>query len=173
MSLCLSLRGMSLRPMFLTFRAPALQTPPKFHEKTPREDKKQRKREWESEKKARNFGLPPFGAPPFGPHSSRPNDTHPDPMDWPTMDWPKLVKSGRPKRDWPKSVPSVQSFRPEHGGPQGSLPQGGNRKVQNNHTNPNTQHPLAKKTDWPKTDWPKGKSQCDPQLAHVRRTLLR
>ena len=46
--------------------APALQTPPKFHEKTSREGRKERIMWREREKKARNFGPPPFGAPPFG-----------------------------------------------------------------------------------------------------------
>ena len=36
--------------------APALQTPPKFHEKTPREIQKERKQGREREQKARNFG---------------------------------------------------------------------------------------------------------------------
>ena len=35
--------------------APTLETPPKFHGKTPREREKERK--WEREKKGRNFGL--------------------------------------------------------------------------------------------------------------------
>ena len=52
-------------------RAPALQTPPKFHEKTPRERKKTKMGGGRG-KKARNFGAshpsgsPPFRAPPFG-----------------------------------------------------------------------------------------------------------
>ena len=73
------------------FRAPALQTPPKFHEKTTQRDTERAKRWREREEKARNFGPPtlrgptlrgptlrglplfrgsgphpPFGAPPFG-----------------------------------------------------------------------------------------------------------
>ena len=57
-------------------RVPALQTPPKFHERTPRERKKKENCGGRREKKARNFGPPtvqappfrdpPFGAPPFG-----------------------------------------------------------------------------------------------------------
>ena len=60
--------------------APALQTPPKFNEKTPREGRKERILGREKEKKARNFGPPTlraptlrdptfsgFGPPPFGP----------------------------------------------------------------------------------------------------------
>ena len=50
-----------------------LQTPPKFHEKTPRERQKERKW-WPREGKQKReflgsppFGAPPFGAPPFGP----------------------------------------------------------------------------------------------------------
>ena len=49
------------------FRTPALQTPPKFHEKTPREGEKERKWEWEKKKREIGLttlqGLPPFGAP--------------------------------------------------------------------------------------------------------------
>ena len=75
-----------------TFQAPALQTPPKFHEKTPREGKK-----------SEFFGPPTLRDPTVrGPTLRGPTMTHtPDPE----MDWPKLVKSGWPKRDWPKSVP--------------------------------------------------------------------
>ena len=43
--------------------APALPTPPKFHEKTPREGKKERILWREREKKARNFGPPTLRAP--------------------------------------------------------------------------------------------------------------
>ena len=50
--------------------APALQTPPKFHEKTPREGRKERILWRERKKKsakiwAPHLGAPPFGAPPF------------------------------------------------------------------------------------------------------------
>ena len=59
------------------FTAPALQTPPKFHERTPRERKKKETCGGKREEKARNFGLPtlrastlrglhPSGPPPFG-----------------------------------------------------------------------------------------------------------
>ena len=48
-------------------RVTALQTPPKFHEKTPREREEERKWAREREKKARNFGPPAFRSPPFGP----------------------------------------------------------------------------------------------------------
>ena len=50
-----------------TFQGPcASKTTPKFHEKTPKREKKERKLWREREKKARNFGPPPFGAPPLG-----------------------------------------------------------------------------------------------------------
>ena len=52
--------------------APALQTPPKFHEKTPREGRKERILWREREKKREILGFPPFGAPPFGPPPFRP-----------------------------------------------------------------------------------------------------
>ena len=69
--------------------APALQTPPKFNEKTPRETQKQRNCGGRGRKKARNFGPhpsgphpsgPPFGAPPFGPHPSGPHPSGPPPF---------------------------------------------------------------------------------------------
>ena len=52
------------------FRTPALQTPPKFHEKTPRETQKERNGGGKGKKKREILGLPPFGAPPFGAHPS-------------------------------------------------------------------------------------------------------
>ena len=53
--------------------APALQTPPKFHEKDPREGRKERILWREREKKTRNFGPPTFRAPPFAPtHTKKP-----------------------------------------------------------------------------------------------------
>ena len=89
-----------------TCQAPALQKPPKFHEKTPRETQKERRWWRDSEKKTRNFESPPFGAPKGvcssmlffhlccsvffrkrRPEVGRPNF------------WPKSVNSG-----WPKSV---------------------------------------------------------------------
>ena len=45
---------------------PALQTPPKFHEKTPQREKKEWNFRWEREKRTRNFGPPT----PSGPHPS-------------------------------------------------------------------------------------------------------
>ena len=49
------------------FRAPALQTPPKFHERTPRERERRKKIVAGGGKKKREIlGHPPFGAPPFG-----------------------------------------------------------------------------------------------------------
>ena len=73
-----------------TCQGPALQTPPKFHEKTPRERQKERNWGREKEKKARNFGPPTLRGPTlraptfsgFGPHPSAPHpsglhhDTH-------------------------------------------------------------------------------------------------
>ena len=41
-------------------------TPPKFHEKTPRETQKERNGGGRGKKKREILGLPPFGAPPFG-----------------------------------------------------------------------------------------------------------
>ena len=45
------------------FRAAALQTPPKFHENTPKRRKNERKLWRERGKKRETLGLPPFGAP--------------------------------------------------------------------------------------------------------------
>ena len=55
-------------------------TPPKFNERTPEREKKERKLGREREKKREILGLPPFWAPPFGaplflglgPHPERP-----------------------------------------------------------------------------------------------------
>ena len=71
-----------------TFERPGVsKTPPKFHEKTPRE-RKRAKMGRERGKKARNFGPPAFGPPPFelprciarnfGPHPSDPNPWGPN-----------------------------------------------------------------------------------------------
>ena len=46
-------------------RAPALQTPSKFYEKTPSETQKERNGGGKLKKKREIFGPPPFGAPPF------------------------------------------------------------------------------------------------------------
>ena len=48
------------------FRAPALQTPPKFHARTPRERKKKENCGGGGKKKREILGPPPFKAPPFG-----------------------------------------------------------------------------------------------------------
>ena len=69
-----------------TFEGPGLQTPPKFHEKTPRE-KKERKWWRENDKKREILGPPAFGAPPCDPHRS--------------------PKSGRKKWCGPKQVASL------------------------------------------------------------------
>ena len=51
------------------FRVPALQTPPKFHEKTPRETQKERNGGGRGKKNARNFWPPTLWTPhPSGPH---------------------------------------------------------------------------------------------------------
>ena len=55
-------------PKRVNLRVPALQTPPKFHEKTLRErDKKSENGSWRMKKKARNFGPSPSA-----PHPSNP-----------------------------------------------------------------------------------------------------
>ena len=65
------------------FRAPALRTPPKFHEKTPKREKKERKLWREREKKRENLAPHPSGPhffwvwvlTPSGPHNSHPHPT--------------------------------------------------------------------------------------------------
>ena len=84
------------------FRDPALQTPPKFHERTPKREKKERKLWRDREKKREIFGPPtlrsptlrgptprgatlrvptlrgpPFGSPPFPGLGSHPSGPHP------------------------------------------------------------------------------------------------
>ena len=70
-------------------RVRALQTPPKFNEKTPRETQKERNGGGKGKKKREIFGPPPFGAstlrgpnlaPPFGPHPSGPHPSGPHPL---------------------------------------------------------------------------------------------
>ena len=97
-------------------RAPALQTPPKFHERTPSERKKKENCGGRREKKARNFGPPTllgptfsgshpsgphnfgpslwalggaytFRAPPFGPHHDTNNIGQKIGLDWTKKDW--------------------------------------------------------------------------------------
>ena len=64
--------------------APALQTPPKFHEKTPREGRKERILRREREKKARNFGPHRSGSHYSGLHPSGPHPSglHPSGPHW-------------------------------------------------------------------------------------------
>ena len=110
-----------------TFQGPALQTPPKFHVRTPRERKKKENCGGKTEKKARNFGLShPLGLHPSGLHPSGstlrgstlrgptfrgttfsgfgPPPSGPPPFAGPTLSGPKIQhpKIGR-SRNWPKS----------------------------------------------------------------------
>ena len=63
------------------FRSPALQTPPKFHARTPKREKKEKNCGGRGKKKARNFGHPTLRGPTlrgptfsgFGPHNSGPH----------------------------------------------------------------------------------------------------
>ena len=85
-------------------RALALQkTPPKFHEKTPREGRKERIVRREREKKERNsFGAPPFGPTllgstlPDNPRDPRETPWRPPPGDPPPGDPPLETPSGDP-----------------------------------------------------------------------------
>ena len=101
------------RPKRAHFTAPALQTPPKFHERTPR-GRERRKKIVAGEKKREILGPPPFGAPPFGvpPFGAPPFGAPPfggptlraPPFGGPTLGGPKIQhpKIGR-SRNWPKS----------------------------------------------------------------------
>ena len=99
------------------FRAPTVRTPPKLHERTPRERRKKRQLWWERGKKREIVGSPPFGPPRFGsptlrgPTLSRfgppPSQSH---LLWSknstSKNWPKSklaeVETGR-SLNWPKS----------------------------------------------------------------------
>ena len=85
-------------------RAPALQTPPNIHEKTPRERKK--------ELQAPHPSGPDFfcvWAPFFGAHMTHTQIE----MDWPKLVWPKLAgaKTRWPNIDWPKLALTYGSRR--------------------------------------------------------------
>ena len=68
--------------------APALQTPPKFHE-TPREGRKERILRRDSEKKREILGPPPFGPLPFGAPTLRgPHLSGPPPFGAPPLEPP-------------------------------------------------------------------------------------
>ena len=76
------LRGFTRRPKNSKrahFRAPTCQTPPKFHEKTPRERRKERILRREREKKAKFWATHPSGPHPLGPHPSGPHSLGPNP----------------------------------------------------------------------------------------------
>ena len=74
-ALSLSVRAPGLHttarePKRAHFRAPALQTPPKFHGKTPKREKKERKLRREMEKSAKCWALHTSGPHPSGLHPS-------------------------------------------------------------------------------------------------------
>ena len=103
--------------------APALQTPPKFHEKTPREGRKKRILRRERKKKTRmaptlrapTFGPPPFGPPTFSglgppPFSTLPAHTigAPTPLDSP----PNAHPTPGQQRDHPRQL-NTHKKKPE------------------------------------------------------------
>ena len=113
------------------FRAPALQTPPKFHVKTPRERKKR-----EEGKKSAKFCPPPFGASTLGASTLwgptpwwTKNSTS---KNWPKSNWPKSklaeveIGRSRKKKRWPKSklaeVDRAQTRNTRRGGWQEETP---------------------------------------------------
>ena len=111
-------------------RVPALQTPPKFHEKTPRETQKERNGGGKGRKRAKFQASHPSGRQPSGPHPEKPHPAgatlrvsfskrwqqeHPI---WPKNPFGqslpiKVGKSRFAKSDWPKSVSATKT--PEHG----------------------------------------------------------
>ena len=94
---------------------PALQTPPKFHEKTPREGRKERILWRERGKKARNFGPPTLRAPhPSGPPTLR----GPPPFGAPHPSGPPTLRGLRGLREPDPSGP------PPFGGPTLRAPTG-------------------------------------------------
>ncbi len=76
------------------FKAPALQTPPKFHEKTPREGRKNENCGGRGNKKARNFGPHPSGPHCSGPHPSGHHCSGPPPFGAPPS--PTFLSLGPP-----------------------------------------------------------------------------
>ena len=70
------------------FKAPALQTPPKFHERTPKREEKERKL-WREGKNTRNFGPPSLRSPTLWALPSPPIPTH---TIWPNSVWPNSVE---------------------------------------------------------------------------------
>ena len=87
-------------------RVPALQTPPKFHEKAPR-DTETAKRWWEKEEKARNFGSWPTLANPTLANRVWPALT--GGRLWPIRLWPALVFQWY-GRLWPKPTLAKTDF---------------------------------------------------------------
>ena len=90
------------------FRTPALQTPPKFHEKTPRERRKNEIFQREREKKARNFRPPTLWALPF--LSSGPLPFGPPPLRAPTPSGPPSKVPPCP----PPDPPTTPTTPPQH-----------------------------------------------------------
>ena len=165
------------------FTAPALQTPPKFHERTPRERKKKENCGGKREKKTRNFGLPtlsglhpsglhPSGPPPFGaptlwgPHLRGPTFSGFGPPPFGASTLRGLHPSGPhpsgPQPSGPQpSGPTFAGFGPP---PSGPPPFGGPTLC-----GPKIQHPkMGRSRNWPKSklaevkigrsqNWPKSK----------------
>ena len=110
--------------------APALQTPPKFHEKDQKRGKNNKNCGGRG-KKARNFGPPPFGPHPLGLHPSGPSlflGLAPHPWGAPPFGTPPFGALGAPPRGPTLRGPHFFWVWPHHD---------------------------TKKLDWPKLDWPK------------------
>ena len=92
------------------------QTPPKFHEKTPREGRKKERILWrEREKKREILGSPPFKAPPFGALTLLcPHPSGPPPFGAPTLRGTTLrgQSPGPPSAGQPKILPFFPSPAP-------------------------------------------------------------
>ena len=137
------------------FRSPALQTPPKFHEKTPRErDKKNEMGAEEGKKKsAKLWAPPPFGAPPFGaplflglpPSLPRPHPQPPPPRG-PTMTHTRS-KNGLAQIGLAEIGFGQNWFWPKLAGPKPRWPKMDWPRL--------VDWPKLVKSGWPKQNWPK------------------
>ena len=110
----------SLRTPNVHISAPELQTPPKFHEKTPQREEERMKFPVGERKKSTKFWAPnPSGPTLSGPHH-RPahHPTHPPP---PNKNSPNVVWPNSVKQNWPHSANKVGQMRPVEFGSKSSV----------------------------------------------------
>ena len=118
-------------------RAPALQTPPKFHKKTPEKEEKNAFSGGRGNKRE-ILGSPPFGPPPFGPPTLRgphPSGQPPFPLQAPTLQapsfWVWVLTPLGPHNSHPHPVsgfgrPPLRVLHPLRPRPLGAPPSSGN-----------------------------------------------